>query len=79
LTDSSTNRLADDPGHPLHGGTNDQHLLPCERRTIDWPRATHALNRIGYTGPLNMEVSGCPEEGRLDQATTTLLGMLGMK
>jgi sugar phosphate isomerase/epimerase len=63
-------------------GTNDEHLLPYERGTIDWPRVVRALRQIGYAGPFNLEVlsergASLPDrEAGLDRARELVRGML---
>ena len=38
-------------------GRSDDHLVPLEG-TIDWPSALTAVQKIGYDGPLMLEISG---------------------
>jgi sugar phosphate isomerase/epimerase len=63
-------------------GTNDEHLLPYERGTIDWPRIVRALRQTGYAGPFNLEVlsergASLPDrEAGLDRARELVCGML---
>ena len=42
--------------HDNHGRT-DEHLVPLEG-TIDWPSALTAVQKIGYDGPLVLEIGG---------------------
>jgi sugar phosphate isomerase/epimerase len=39
-----------------NGGRSDDHLLPFEG-TIDWPAALTAVQKIGYEGPLMLEIN----------------------
>jgi sugar phosphate isomerase/epimerase len=38
-------------------GRTDEHLIPLEG-TIDWPSALTAVQKIGYEGPLTLEIGG---------------------
>jgi len=40
-----------------NGGRVDEHLVPFEG-TVDWPAALTAVQKIGYDGPLMLEVGG---------------------
>ena len=63
-------------------GASDEHVLPYERGTMDWPRVISALHQIGYAGLFNLEVFGERErpmpvrETRLDHARVLVHGML---
>ena len=49
-------------------GSQDQHLLPYARGTVDWPAVIAALNEIAYDGLFNFEIPGenrCPIPVRL--------------
>jgi sugar phosphate isomerase/epimerase len=39
-------------------GLKDQHLMPFERGTVDWPAVMGALGAIGYRGLANLEIPG---------------------
>ena len=39
-------------------GLKDQHLMPYERGTVDWPAVMGALGAIGYRGLANLETPG---------------------
>jgi sugar phosphate isomerase/epimerase len=51
-------------------GSGDQHLMPCERGTVDWSAVMRGLADIGFDGPLNYEIPGeikCSAEERLEK------------
>ncbi len=40
---------------------NDLHLPPCFVNNVDWRKLCHTLNKVGYRGAFNMEISA-PEQ-----------------